>query len=233
MEFFALTHPRCFLFFLPIDYLSQILHLSLIIARTRPPPHPTCTRTAAGIRPSHTCHCLSILSDRGHFIIIAFVAAPLLSSTILVSPPSLSWACCSTLCGLILPASKFLCRFPTDNSAHPPLSVLVADCCVFYDFFQSLNRRRNGTVFFAPPLLCFSHTHQLWYWLMMRGACHHWSQHRHCWGGRGGLPGWLLLFFCCTLNNVILSKWSKRSPIIGQEGVPLWLAKMEGRLIRL
>ena len=34
-------------------------------------------------------------------------------------------------------------------------------------------------------------------------------------------------------NDEILSNWSKRSPVIGQEGVPLWLAKMEGRLIRV
>jgi hypothetical protein len=152
MEFVALTHPRCFLFFLPIGYLSRILYLSLIVTRTRPPPHPiTGMRTVAGIRPSHACHCLSVLPDHGHFVIVAFVATPLLSSTILVSPPSLSWACCSTLYGLILPALKFPCHFPTNDSAHPPLSVLVADSCVFYAFFQSLNCWRNGAVFFTPP----------------------------------------------------------------------------------
>jgi hypothetical protein len=108
MEFVAFTHPRCFLFFLIIGYSSRILHLSLIVARTRLPPHPTRTRIAAGIHPSHACHCLSVLPDRGHFVIVTFVAAPLLSLTILFSPPSLSWAHCSTLCSLILPASNSL-----------------------------------------------------------------------------------------------------------------------------
>ncbi len=132
MEFVALTHPRCFLFFLPIGYSSQIFHLSLIVARTRPPPHPTRTQPTAGIHPSHTCYCHSVLPDCGHFIIITFVAAPLSLLKILVSTPSLSWAHCSTLCGLILPASKILCCFPTNDSTDVgrleryPTNVLLA-----------------------------------------------------------------------------------------------------------
>jgi hypothetical protein len=190
MEFVALTHPRCFLFFLPIGYLSRILHLSLIVARTRLPPHPTRTRTAAGIRPSHACPCLSVLPDCGHFIIVAFVAAPSSSSMILVSPPSLSWARCSTLCGLILPASKFPCHFPRNDSAHPPLSALVADCCVFLCFFPITQLPEEWRCFLRPPpLLCFSHTHRSWYRPTMRGSCHHRSQHLHRWSGRGGLHG--------------------------------------------
>jgi hypothetical protein len=151
MEFVALTHQCCFLFFLPIGYSSRILHLSLIVARTRPPPHPTRTRTAAGIHPSHACHCLSVLPDCGHFVFVAFVAAPSSSSSILLSPPSLSWARCSTLCGLILPASKFPCRCPTNDSSSPPLSVLVADYCVFLCFFPITQLPEEWRCFLRPP----------------------------------------------------------------------------------
>jgi hypothetical protein len=76
-------------------------------------------------------------------------------------PPSLSWDRCSTLCDIILPASKFPCRFPTNDSAHPPLSVLVADCCVFLCFFPITQLPEEWHCFLCPPpLLCFSHTHQ-------------------------------------------------------------------------
>jgi hypothetical protein len=108
-----------------------------------------------------------------------------------LSPPPLSL-------GLVVPLSAASSCQPQNSRVIFQQTIVPARLCLFwwlidvffYAFFQSLNCRRNGAVFFAPPpLLCFSHTHQSWYRPTMRGDFHYRSQHRHRWGGRGGLPG--------------------------------------------
>ncbi len=189
MEFVALTHPHCFLFLLPIGYLSRILHRSLIVARTHPlpPPHILEPRLASVPLMVATASASSLIAATSSLLLLLPLPCHHQQS---LSPLPLSL-------GLVVPLSAASSCQPQNSHVVVQQTIAPARLCLFWwlivvFFMLFFNHTIAGgmALFSLPlPLLCFSHTHRSWYWPTMHGACHHQSQHCNHWDGRGGLSG--------------------------------------------